>query len=203
MKYYMEKRRKQDEFIMHERSEFEMGKKHLANMMGMESNAMTQTDIDTAIEYLFPSGLYEPKARPMMKPPEEVFPREKEAEFDLDGRPFHPFFYCVTSQFVKIMYDVTDQISSVTFFAERMQRQNRPPDPEQALDEITMAGTRWMTYVELKERLAEDIKEKDYDDFLNAFDRLLENPFAYKAKDFIFKYTKENILLKSWCFFKR
>ena len=49
MKYYMEKRRNYEEFIAQERSEFELGKKHLANMMGMEAEAMTQEDIDKAI----------------------------------------------------------------------------------------------------------------------------------------------------------
>jgi len=72
MKFYLEKKREHDAFIAQERSEFEMGKKHLANMMGMEADAMTQADIDKAIEYLFPSGLYLPNSRPMMKPPEEV-----------------------------------------------------------------------------------------------------------------------------------
>ena len=32
-------------------------------MMGMDADAMTQQDIDKAIEYLFPSGLTEPAAR--------------------------------------------------------------------------------------------------------------------------------------------
>ena len=72
MKFYLEKKREHDSFIAQERSEFEMGKKHLANMMGMEVEAMTQDDIDKAIDYLFPSGLYDPEARPIMKPPEEV-----------------------------------------------------------------------------------------------------------------------------------
>lgn len=72
MKFYLEKKREHDAFIAQERSEFELGKKHLANMMGMEAEAMSQDDIDKAIEYLFPSGLYLPKSRPMMKPPEEV-----------------------------------------------------------------------------------------------------------------------------------
>ena len=72
MKYYLEKKRQHDAFIAKERSEFELGKKHLANMMGMSYEAMTQEDVDKAIEYLFPSGLYHPDARPKMKPPEEV-----------------------------------------------------------------------------------------------------------------------------------
>ena len=33
---------------------------------------MSQEDIDKAIEYLFPAGLYERAANPLMKPPEEV-----------------------------------------------------------------------------------------------------------------------------------
>ena len=68
----MDRKRRHDAFIAQERSEFELGKKHLANMMGMEAKDMTQQDIDRAIDYLFPSGLTEPKARPIMKPPEEV-----------------------------------------------------------------------------------------------------------------------------------
>ena len=72
MKFYLERKKAHDSFIAKERSEFELGKKHLANMMGMNYEAMTQEDVDKAIEYLFPSGLYDEEARPKMKPPEEV-----------------------------------------------------------------------------------------------------------------------------------
>lgn len=72
MKQYLQKKRSHDEFIAKERSEFELGKKHLANMMGMNSDTMTQEDIDKAIDYLFPSGLFHEGAKPIMKPPEEV-----------------------------------------------------------------------------------------------------------------------------------
>ena len=72
MKFYLERKKAHDSFIAKERSEFELGKKHLANMMGMNYEAMTQEDVDKAIEYLFPSGLYDEDARPKMKPPEEV-----------------------------------------------------------------------------------------------------------------------------------
>ena len=63
MQIYMEKRKAHEGFIAKERSDFELGKKHLANMMGMDANSMTQDDVDKAIEYLFPSGLQEPGAR--------------------------------------------------------------------------------------------------------------------------------------------
>ncbi len=42
-------------------------------MMGVDPAEMTQEEVDKAIEYLLPSGLKESSARPLMKPPEEVW----------------------------------------------------------------------------------------------------------------------------------
>lgn len=53
---------------------------------------------------MFPSGLYDPKARPLMKPPNEVFPPKKDAEFDESGRPFHVFFYTGKPNFYLILH---------------------------------------------------------------------------------------------------
>ena len=191
MQYYMEKRRQHDEFIARERSEFELGKKHLANMMGMEASVMTQEDVDKAIAYLFPSGLFEADARPMMKPPEVVFPSQKEAEFSLDGRPHHPFFYTTKPQYTQMMYDIAEHIQNVTLFGERMKKMKVPPNPEEALTETVLSSTRWIQLEELQKVLIEDVKEQEYADLLLAFERLLELPFAYKAKDFIYQYRRE------------
>lgn len=60
--------------------------------------------LQNAIEYLFPSGIYDKKARPIMKSPEEVFPARKAAEFDETGRPFHSMFYTGNPNFFKLLY---------------------------------------------------------------------------------------------------
>ena len=187
MKYYMEKRRKHDEFMAEQRAEFEIGKAHLANMMGMEADLMTQADIDLAIEYLFPTGLSEAKARPIMKPPEVVFPKQKDAEFDFDGRPFHPFFFTRRPLFYQSMYEVAEHINNVSHFADLMRNLKVPPNPEQILDSTALAATRWMNLEELTAFFIEGIREKDVEDLVKGLERLLESPFAYKAKDFIFK----------------
>ena len=49
MRYYLQKRRNYEEFIGHHQAEFDIGKQHLANMMGVDSKTMTQKDIDEAI----------------------------------------------------------------------------------------------------------------------------------------------------------
>lgn len=39
-----------------------------------------------------------------MKPPEEIFPPRKAAEFDETGRPFNPLFYTAQPNFYKSLY---------------------------------------------------------------------------------------------------
>ena len=105
-------------------------------MQGYDADVMTQEDIDKSIEYLFPSGLATGKyfyhlcdhywflfpieeARPVMKPPEEIFPKQKDVEFDLEGRPFHPFFYTLKPNFNQAIFTIRDHIEGVTIFGDR------------------------------------------------------------------------------------
>ena len=46
MSSYLESARQYDTFIKEQTEEFEVGRRHLANIMGTDVNAMTQTDID-------------------------------------------------------------------------------------------------------------------------------------------------------------
>ncbi|EDW55277.1 GM10449 [Drosophila sechellia] len=73
MRAYLKRATEHDEFMKTQHLEFQIGKRHLANMMGADAETFTQEDIDEAISYLFPSGLYDQKARPAMKSPEVSF----------------------------------------------------------------------------------------------------------------------------------
>ena len=138
MKMYLQRKREHDMFISKERAEFEVGKQHLAAMMGLDAANLDQEDIDRSIEYLFPSGLA-PEARPSMRPPEEVFPRQKEAEFDVEGRPFHPFFYTLKPHFQESVYRMREHLEAVTIFGDRLRRQGKGPDPEQVGQKVPTA----------------------------------------------------------------
>lgn len=50
-----------------EDKEFEKGKKYLAQIIGQDLSTLSQDQIDEAIEYLLPSGLFSFKARPKFK----------------------------------------------------------------------------------------------------------------------------------------
>jgi len=54
MKMYLQRKREHDLFISKERAEFEVGKQHLAAMMGLDAANLDQQDIDRSIEVPFP-----------------------------------------------------------------------------------------------------------------------------------------------------
>merc|ERR1719508_224881 len=187
MKMYLQRKTDHDKFLEMERREFELGRHHLANMMGVEEDNLTQHDIDKSIEYLFPSGLA-PEARPVMKPPEEIFPKQKEAEFDVEGRPYHPFFYCLKPNLFMAMYQLREHMASITIFGDRLSSQGKKPDPEQVLNAAKLATTRWVTHEELNKQLLEEVSEGEFQEFVILLERLLELPFSYRVRDELFKY---------------
>ncbi|XP_055603393.1 28S ribosomal protein S9, mitochondrial [Uranotaenia lowii] len=193
MKAYLERARAHDEFMKVQNLEYSIGKRHLANMMGEDPETFTQEDIDRAIQYLFPSGLYDKKARPMMKPPEEVIPQRKAAEFDESGRPFHSMFYTGRPNYSKLLFDIVENINNLNSFEDRMIRKQLSPDPNQKLNP---SGSDWLSKDAIEKLLLEDISDNEYDNFVKAMERLFEHPYAYREKDFLNKYRK-SLLTKS------
>ncbi|XP_018570563.1 28S ribosomal protein S9, mitochondrial [Anoplophora glabripennis] len=187
MKAYLERAREHDEFMKKQREEYQIGKRHLANMMGEDPETFTQGDVDNAIEYLFPSGLFEKKARPFMKPPEEVFPQRKAAEFDETGRPHHFLFYTGRPNFYQVLHDTVQHINDLYKFEDVMISKNLRPDKNLELD---LSGYQWISKTDLEAKLVERIGDKDYDSLINALERLCNLPYSYKAKDFILQFKK-------------
>uniref|UniRef100_D3TM49 Small ribosomal subunit protein uS9m n=1 Tax=Glossina morsitans morsitans TaxID=37546 RepID=D3TM49_GLOMM len=187
MKAYLERAQEHDEFMKTQQLEYQIGKRHLANMMGEDSETFTQEDINNAIEYLFPSGLYEKKARPSMRPPEEVFPARKAAEFDETGRPFHSFFYTEKPNFFKMLYDIVEELNKLYDLEERLLRRGQKADPNQKID---LTGFAWISKDQLELRLVEKLDDIEYDNFVNVMNRLIAHPYSYKCKAFIDEHTR-------------
>lgn len=123
----------------------------------------------------------------MMKPPEEVFPQRKAAEFDETGRPHHSLFYTSKPNFFKLLHDTVDSMQNLNNFEDRMVRQQKTPDP--AL-QLNLAGSEWITKDQLETILVEVIRDIEYNNFVNAMTRLATHPYSYRLKEFIEKYRK-------------
>ncbi|XP_037081003.1 28S ribosomal protein S9, mitochondrial-like [Pollicipes pollicipes] len=187
MMAYMERAAKHEEFMRKEISEFEIGKRHLANMMGEDPEHFTQRDIDRSIRYLFPTGIFDKKARPRMLHPSEVFPQQKEAQFDETGRPFHSLFYTLKPNFYMTLYDLVERLNQLDKLESKNVARGQLPDPSQKL---SLLGSEWLNVVELGKTLLEPLNEHQYQEFIRAMNRLVEHPLSYHQKDFIFKYRK-------------
>ncbi|EDX12033.1 uncharacterized protein Dsimw501_GD19454 [Drosophila simulans] len=187
MRAYLKRATEHDEFMKTQHLEFQIGKRHLANMMGADPETFTQEDIDEAISYLFPSGLYDQKARPAMKSPEVVFPARKAAEFDETGRPFHSMFYTGKPNFFQLLHDIVEETNKLADLEERMLRRGNKPDENQKLE---IAGFQLLPKDQLELLLVESIADIEYSNFSNSMDRLIASPYAYKSKAFIERYLK-------------
>lgn len=181
MAVYLERSKAYNEFIKKEEADFHVGKRHLANMMGVDVETFTQKDIDEAIEYLFPSGIYDKKARPFMKPPKEVFPPKKEAQFDETGRPFHFLFFTGRPNFYNILHDVVMKLKELDVLQDEALASKKPIIPPP----LDVSGSNWMSKAELEASIVEDISDKEYGNFLDAMERLQKHPFAVTQKQFI------------------
>ncbi|XP_016953995.1 28S ribosomal protein S9, mitochondrial [Drosophila biarmipes] len=187
MRSYLKRANEHDEFMKTQHLEFQIGKRHLANMMGADAETFTQEDIDEAISYLFPSGLYDPKARPAMKSPEVVFPARKAAEFDETGRPFHSMFYTGKPNFFQLLHDIVAETNKLADLEERLLRRGNKPDENQKLE---IAGFQLLPKDQLELLLVESIADIEYSNFTNSMERLIASPYAYKSKAFIERFLK-------------
>uniref|UniRef100_A0A8C7VI51 Small ribosomal subunit protein uS9m n=1 Tax=Oncorhynchus mykiss TaxID=8022 RepID=A0A8C7VI51_ONCMY len=152
-----------EEFIKKQVEEFNIGKRHLANMMGEDPETFTQGDINRSIAYLFPSGLFDKKAKPLMKHPDEVFPKQRAVQWGADGRPFHFLFYTGKQSYYSLMHVSTG----------------------------SLVGSRWLLKEELEELLVETISEHDYARFIQLMERLLSLPYCSVEEDFVQRYRRQ------------
>uniref|UniRef100_A0A0N5BPG1 28S ribosomal protein S9, mitochondrial n=1 Tax=Strongyloides papillosus TaxID=174720 RepID=A0A0N5BPG1_STREA len=167
-----------------EKAEFELGKRHLANIMGLNPNTMTEADIDRSIEYLFPSGLYEPTARPIMKSPEQVLPKFHKLDFDDEGRPLDSHFFTLKPKFYKLLSDIGDKTKKLTKY---LGKEESPVTP------VLLSGSSWITKAKLSKELGETLTDELYANFIMAFDYLASLPNSSIEEDFIMKYRVKAI----------
>lgn len=177
-----------EEFIKKQVEEFNIGKRHLANMMGEDPETFTQGDIDRSIAYLFPSGLFDNKAKPLMKHPDEVFPKQRAVQWGADGRPFHFLFYTGKQSYYSLMHDTFTKALAVEKHQDRLRGKGLFT---QDTKQISLVGSRWLLKEELGELLVETISDHDYARFIQLMERLLSLPYCSVEEDFVQRYRRQ------------
>ncbi|XP_077199698.1 small ribosomal subunit protein uS9m [Paroedura picta] len=174
-------------FIKKQIEEFNIGKRHLANMMGEDPETFTQEDIDKAISYLFPSGLFDKRARPIMKHPTEIFPKQRAIQWDEDGRPFHFLFYTGKQSYYSLMHEIYDKLLGIQAHQDQMRAQGLVPEIK---GHINLIGSRWLIKEELEEMLVEKLSKQDYLRCISLLEKLMTSP-SPGIEDYVLKFRKQ------------
>ncbi|XP_071779816.2 small ribosomal subunit protein uS9m [Centroberyx gerrardi] len=176
------------EFIQKQVEEFNIGKRHLANMMGEDPENFTQEDVDRSIAYLFPSGLFEKRARPLMKHPEEIFPRQRAVQWGADGRPFHFLFYTGKQSYYSLMHETYGKVLNIEKHQDWLRGKGLfSLDTKQ----ISLGTSRWLMKEELEALVVETISDYDYARFIQLMERLLSLPYCAIEEEFVLRYRRQ------------
>uniref|UniRef100_A0A8D0GJ69 Small ribosomal subunit protein uS9m n=1 Tax=Sphenodon punctatus TaxID=8508 RepID=A0A8D0GJ69_SPHPU len=173
-------------FIKNQIEEFNLGKRHLANMMGEDPETFTQEDIDKAISYLFPSGLFEKRARPQMKHPNEIFSTKITIQWGEDGRPFNFLFYTGKQSYYSLMHEATGKLLRIEEYQHRMKAQGL-----EITNKINLTGSRWLIKEELEEMLAEKLSAQDYLQCVRLLERIATLPGSDIEEEFVLKFCRK------------
>ncbi|XP_059137641.1 small ribosomal subunit protein uS9m [Peromyscus eremicus] len=170
-----------EDFIKKQIEDFNIGKRHLANMMGEDPETFTEEDVDRAIAYLFPSGLFEKQARPIMKHPEQIFPKQRAIQWGEDGRPFHFLFYTGKQSYYSLMHELYGKILQLETHRGALSGKTEPRD---------LIGSRWLIKEELEEMLVEKLSDQDYVQFIRLLEKLLTLPYGPAEEEFVQRFRK-------------
>uniref|UniRef100_A0A673MDM0 Small ribosomal subunit protein uS9m n=1 Tax=Sinocyclocheilus rhinocerous TaxID=307959 RepID=A0A673MDM0_9TELE len=179
------------EFIDKQVEEFEVGKRHLANMMGEDPETFTQEDIDRSIAYLFPFFPFEKRARPAMKHPEEIFPKQTAIQWDAKGRPFPFLFYTGKQSYYSLLHDVYEKMLAIERHQDKMRNK-----VVSLMDKLFVSSqiADWEQVLlkeEIEENLVENISDQDYMRLIQLMEKLLSMPYCSLEKEFILKFRKQ------------
>ncbi|XP_011604724.2 small ribosomal subunit protein uS9m [Takifugu rubripes] len=176
------------EFIQKQVEEFNIGKRHLANMMDEDPENFSQEDIDRSIAYLFPSSLFEKKARPVMKHPDEIFPKQRAIQWGEDRRPFHFLFYTGKQSYYSLMHEIYSKILNVEKVQDRLRAKGLfSPHGKN----LSLGTSRWLTKEELELQLVETMSPNDYTHFLQLMERLVSLPYSSNEEEFVLQYRRQ------------
>ncbi|XP_022616367.1 28S ribosomal protein S9, mitochondrial [Seriola dumerili] len=176
------------EYIEKQVEEFNIGKRHLANIMGEDPENFTQEDIDRSIAYLFPSSLFDKKAQPLMKHPEEIFPKQRAVQWGADGRPFHYLFYTGKQSYYSLMHEMYDKIQKLEKYQDHLRAKGLFTENAK---QISLGTSRWLTKEEVETLLVETISTHDYNHFIQLMERLLSMPYCAMEEEFVLRYRRQ------------
>uniref|UniRef100_A0A7M4F9N8 Small ribosomal subunit protein uS9m n=1 Tax=Crocodylus porosus TaxID=8502 RepID=A0A7M4F9N8_CROPO len=154
------------DFIKEQTEEFNLGKRHLANMMGEDPETFTQEDIDD---------------------PKELFPSKSVCQWGEDGRPFHFLFYTGSQSYYSLLHEIYAKLLRIQKYEDEMRAQGSFPGTG---NELKLIGSRWLIKEELEEMLLDKLSDQDYSLCIRLLERLVASPCSGIEEEYMAKFRR-------------
>lgn len=130
-----------------------------------------------------------------MLPPEEIYPKFKEAQYGLDGRPYNSFFYTGKPNYFQTLYELYENYQKLDTFQDQMMIKNVLIAPKEA--RLDILDYDWLNEEEISKLLLEKLKPNEYQHLITNLNVLIGHPYSARCKDFILKFTKRKVAVSS------
>jgi 28S ribosomal protein S9, putative (fragment) len=124
-----------------------------------------------------------------MLPPEEIYPRQKAAEFNTDGRPYHFLFYTGRPNLCESLYKISENYSKCNQIEDKMIEKGIRVPPVEA--KAILTGSKWMTRQELEYKLLEKISDQYWATLIYGLEKLAAHPYSNICQDFLMNFRRE------------
>ncbi|XP_060561012.1 small ribosomal subunit protein uS9m-like [Ruditapes philippinarum] len=164
-------------------AEYDLGRRHLANIMSLDEDELTPARVREAIAYLLPSGLHNKNARPLMEHPSFYIPHLKGEEFDMTGRPHHYLYYTLKPNYFELMHTL----------AVKHESMKRSVSQKEEREHVIQEQKRviWIDYEKFKDLFpTERLNEHHHKRFVALLQRMYDHPLASRNQQFFDKYLK-------------
>jgi len=192
------------DYIQSKVEEYNLGTRRLALIMGKDPENFSQTDIDEAIKYLFPSDL-DDDCVPKLKHPEEVFPLKTVIETDIHGRPMNTQYFTGNPQYNNLMHEIYEKrlhaqgCHNKKVYEDLVGKKKRDVNKtlaewEEKDERLNVSGTNWATKDEIEKMFFKGNKLSDdhYYQIREQVARLMDEPMSYMEQDYIMQFRTKN-----------
>ncbi|PAV57170.1 hypothetical protein WR25_14065 [Diploscapter pachys] len=193
LEIYLRNAKSHAAMMARERADFEQGRRHLASMMGLDIHSLTQQDVDSAVEYLFPSGLTSSLAKPVMRPPDEILPKAfHRFTFDDEGRPEGTRFYTLYPKFYDLLSEVGMKTHSVVKYHNQYMLKGESADNKKYFESVNLSGSTWLSEDEFEKLKyeGEKVKPEMFTSLIMALEYLCSLPGSQMEAEFINQHRK-------------
>ncbi|NXW91746.1 RT09 protein, partial [Alopecoenas beccarii] len=110
-----------------------------------------------------------------------------EIQWGEDGRPFHFLFYTGKQSYYSLMHETYEKLLNAQKYQDQLIAQDLPPQKNKR----NLAGSRWLTKIELEEMLLEKLTDNDYSRFILLLEKLMTLPCGDMEEKYVQKFSKE------------